>query len=99
MCHGSVYTASFELGYPRPLLAALHVHRIEIPHQAFPQRVGPRILLLESVDYFGTTYHFSVRKKEKNNLNKQNFKVNWKIRIEDRGIRDRGLVKKSLKIK
>ena len=87
-CHGCVYTG----------LAALHVHRIEIPYRAFPERVGPRILLLESVDYFGTTDHFSDRKK-KNNLNEQNFKVYWKIRIEDREIRDRGLVKKNLKIK
>ena len=35
-CHGCVYTG----------LAALHVHRIEIPYRAFPERVGPRILLL-----------------------------------------------------
>ena len=68
-----------------------HVHRIEIPYRVFPEWVGPRILLLESVDYFGTTDHFSGRKK-KNNLNEQNFKVYWKIRIEDRGIRDRGSV-------
>ena len=93
-----LYTGSFELDYPRTLLAALHVHRIEIPYRAFPERVGPRILSLESVDYFGTTDHFSGRKK-KNNLNEQNFKVYWKIRIEDRGIRDRGSVKKNLKIK
>ena len=53
MCHRCVYTASFELGYPCPLLAAVHVHRIEIPHRAFPQRVGPRIISLESVNYFG----------------------------------------------
>ena len=91
---------SFELDYPRTLLAALHVHRIEIPYRAFPERVGPRILSLESVDYFGTTDHFSGRKKKKqNNLNEQNFKVYWKIRIENRGIRGRGSVKKNLKIK
>ena len=63
-----LYTGSFELDYPRTLLAALHVHRIEIPYRAFPERVGPRILSLESVDYFGTTDHFSGRKKKKNNL-------------------------------
>ena len=39
-----------------------------------------------------------VEKKKKNNLNEQKFKVYWKIRIEDRGIRDRGSVKKNLKI-
>ena len=98
MCHGCVYTGSFELDYPHTLLAALHVHRIEIPYRAFPEQVGPRILSPESVDYFGTTDHFSGRKK-KNNLNEQNFKVYWKIRIEDRGIRDRGSVKKNLKVK
>ena len=31
---------------------------IEIPYRAFPERVGPRILLLESVNYFGATDHF-----------------------------------------
>ena len=65
------------------------------PYQAFPERVGPRILSLESVDYFGTTDHFSSRKKENtDNHNQQNFKVYWKIRSEDRGS-----VKKNLKIK
>ena len=43
---------------------------IEIPYRVFPEWVVPRILSLESVDYFGTTDH--------------NFKVYWKIRIEDR---------------
>ena len=76
MCQGCVYAGSFELDYPRTLLAALHVHRIEIPYRAFPERVGPRILSLESVDYFGTT--------------DDNFKVYWKIRIEDRGSRNQG---------
>ena len=78
---------SFEIDYPRTLLAGLHVHRIEIPCRAFPERVGPRILSLETVDYFGTTDPFSGRKKKKNNLYEQNFKVYWKIRIEDRGSR------------
>ena len=36
MYHGCVYTGSFELDYPHTLLAALHVHRIEIPYRAFP---------------------------------------------------------------
>ena len=85
-----IRVAFFELEYPRTLLAALHVHRIEIPYRAFPERVGPRILSLESVDYFGTTDHFSGRKKKKNNLNEQNFKVYWKIRIKDRGSRNQG---------
>ena len=49
----------------RTLLAALHVHRIEIPYRAFPERVGLRIRLsLESFDYFGTSDYFSSRKKE-----------------------------------
>ena len=59
-----VFILVFELDYLRTLLAALHVHRIEIPHRAFPEQVGPRILSLESVHYFGTTDdHFSGRKK------------------------------------
>ena len=98
MCHGCVYTGSSELDYPRTLLVLhSHVHRIEIPCRAFPERVGPRVLSLESVDYFGATDHFRGRKK-KNNLNEQNCKVYWKIRIEDPGIRDQGSVKKNLKI-
>ena len=32
--------------------------------RAFPERLGPRILSLESVDYFGTSEHFGGRKKE-----------------------------------
>ena len=92
MCHGCVYTGSFELDYPRTLLAALHVHRIEIPYRAFLERFGPRILSLERVDYFGATDHFSGRKK---NLNEQNFKVNWKMRIEDQGIRDQDRLKRT----
>ena len=41
---------------------------IEIPYRAFPERVGPRILSLESVHYFGTSDYLSGREK-KNNLN------------------------------
>ena len=36
----------------------------KIKLRVFPERVGPRILSLESVDYFGTNEHSSVRKKE-----------------------------------
>ena len=39
--------------------------------RAFPERVGPRILSLESVDYFGTSEHFSGRKKK--NFYEQHF--------------------------
>ena len=102
MCHRCVYTGSFELDYPRTLLAALHVHRIEIPYQAFPERVGPRILSLESVDYFGTTDHFSGRKKKKRIIlmsKTSRFTGKSGSRIENREIRDRGSVKKNLKIK
>ena len=61
-------------------------HGIEIPYRAFPERFGQRILSLESVDYFGITDHFSGRKQKI--LNEQNFKVYWKIRIEESGIED-----------
>ena len=33
--------------------------------RAFPERVGPRILSLESVDFFETSEHFSGREKKK----------------------------------
>ena len=35
--------------------------------RAFPERIGPLILSLESVDYFGTSDHFNGQKKK--NLN------------------------------
>ena len=34
----------------------------KIKFRAFPKRVGPRILLLESVDYFGTSEHYLISK-------------------------------------
>ena len=46
--HGCVYTGSFVLDYH----AALRVQGIEIPHRTFPEQVAPRILSLESVNYF-----------------------------------------------
>ena len=92
MCHGCVYTGSFELDYPRTLLAALYVHRIEIPYRAFPELVGPRILSLESVDYFGITDHFIGRKKRIILMSKTSrFTGNQErgSRIEKSGIKDR----------
>ena len=85
---------SFELDfnctlYLQHFMSIVNRNPISTLYRAFPERVGPRILWLESVDYFGTTDHFSGRKK-KNNLNEQNFKVYWKIRIEDRGSRNQG---------
>ena len=41
----------------------------KIKFTAFPKRVGPRILSLESVDYFGTSEHYwVVEKKRRENL-------------------------------
>ena len=47
--------------------------------RASPDRVGPRLLSLESVDYFGTSEQFSGRQKKKENLYYQNFdgEANW----------------------
>ena len=91
MYHGCVYTGSFEIDYPRTLLAGLHVHRIEIPCRAFPERVGPRILSLESVDYFGTTDPFSGRKKKRIIFMSKTSRFTGKSgsRIEESGIEDR----------
>ena len=83
MCHGCVYTGSFVLDHHALRLAAIHLHRIEISYRTFPERVGPRILSLESVDYFGTIDYFSGRKKVQ--CYEHNFEVYWKTRIEDRG--------------
>ena len=55
ICHRALYLQQF---------MSIHVHRIQIPYRAFPERVGPRILSLESVDYFRTSDYFSGRKKE-----------------------------------
>ena len=45
--------------------------------RAFLERIGPLILSLESVDYFGTSDHFNGQKKK--NVNHQNFngEANW----------------------
>ena len=40
----------------------------KIKFRAFPEQVSPRIVSLESIDYFGTSEHFSGRKKKKKNL-------------------------------
>ena len=40
----------------------------KIKFKAFPEQVSPRIVSLESIDYFGTSEHFSGRKKKKKNL-------------------------------
>ena len=55
ICHRALYLQQF---------MSIQVHRIQIPYRAFPERVGPRILSLESVDYFRTSDYFSGRKKE-----------------------------------
>ena len=50
----------------RWVTTATHVLRRKlrkIKFRVFPEQVGPRVLSLESVDYFGTNEHYSVRKK------------------------------------
>ena len=53
----------------------------KIKFRAFPKRVGPRILSLESVDYFGTSEHYCVVEK-----------IKIKIRILIRKLRWSGVV-------
>ena len=86
-CHGCVYTG----------LAALHVHKSHI--ELFRNGLVQEFYSLKVLTILEQQITSVVEKKKKNNLNEQNFKVYWKIRIEDREIRDRGLVKKNLKIK
>ena len=45
----------------------------KIKFTAFPEWVGPRIMSLESIDYFARCEHFSGGKKKKKNLHQQNF--------------------------
>ena len=40
----------------------------KVKFRAFPKRVGPRILSLESVDYFGASEQYWVVEKKKRNL-------------------------------
>ena len=39
------------------VIEATNVLRRKLKFRAFPKRVGPRILSLESVDYFGASEH------------------------------------------
>ena len=50
--------------------------------RAFPERVGSRILSLESDDFFGTSEYFSVERKE--NLYEQNFSETSMMRLNGR---------------
>ena len=71
---------------------SFHIHRVEIPHRAFPERVGPRILLLEGVDYFRASDYFSDRNKRTILMSKTSrFTGKLGSRIGDRksGIEDR----------
>ena len=87
---GCTYNYSFELGCLRPLLAAVHVHRIEIPYRAFPQRVGPRTLSLESVDYLEQLITSVFEKKKRIIVMSKTSRFTGKsgLRIEESGIED-----------
>ena len=66
MCHGCVYSGSFVLDCSAFYLQhfmSFHIHKIEISYRAFLERVSPRILSLESVDYFGTSTSVVEKKK------------------------------------
>ena len=55
MCHGCVYTGSFVLDHHARYLQhfmSIHVHRIEIPYRAFPERNLKALITLEQVNYF-----------------------------------------------
>ena len=43
---------------------AMHVLGRKLRYTTFPDWVCPRILLVERVDYFGTSEHFGGQKKE-----------------------------------
>ena len=62
-----VPTETWETGNKnRCVTEAKHVLRRKLRFRAFPfaERVCPRILSLESADYFGTSEHFTSGKKE-----------------------------------
>ena len=75
------------------LLAPLHVHRIEIPYRAFPERVGG---LLEKEDRGSRIEDRGSRIEDQ----RSRIEVGgWRVGDQESGIGDRGLVKKNLKIK
>ena len=51
----------------------------KIKFRAFPKSVSPRILLLESVDYFGTSEHYWVVRKKKKKEEEESYvaKLRW----------------------
>ena len=76
------------------LLAPLHVHRIEIPYRAFPERVGG---LLEKEDR-----GLRIEDQTASQIEVGGWRVGDResgIGDRESGIGDRGLVKKNLKIK
>ena len=53
MCHGCVYTGSFVLDHHARYLQhfmSIHVHRIEIAYQAFPEQNLKALITLEQVN-------------------------------------------------
>ena len=66
------------------VIEATHVLRRKLrkdfKFRAFPKRVGPRILSLESVDYFGTSEHYwAVEKKRRILISKTSMVGCWKL--------------------
>ena len=90
MCHGCVYTGNFVSDYHALFLQhRRHVYRIKnLISRAFPERVGPRPLLLESVGYFGTTDFFNGRNKEQSSRFTE--KPGWRMEDGGSGIENRG---------
>ena len=56
--------SGFELYSRWVLLMFCEESLAKIKFRAFPKRVGPRILSLESVEYFGTSEHYQVVRKK-----------------------------------
>ena len=60
---------------------SIHVHRIEIPYWAFPNRFVHEFYRLKALITLEQVITSVVEKK--NNLNEQNFEVYWKTSIKD----------------
>ena len=97
MCHGCVLLVALNLTirtlYLQHFMSIEKKSHIELFQNGLVQefyRLKVLIILEQLITWVVEKKHNKIKN---NNLSEQNFKVYWKIRIDDRGIRDQGSVK------